>query len=206
MILTTTTKLLGFCLLLAFGFSACQSGQTKSDNADSTSANSSVQLDGTKIKIPTIVLDTLIVSSDPLIAYGNSDFVFEHFLSDSAITLYGWAVKKGKSGSVDYGTDPTMKLSPVGSTTATIGPNTYVGDQVLLKKYVQELVKQIKGDNRKTSLVFVPRRNTVSGRINYSIFLLRTEGQSDPVIPFNPALLTTTPYETNPSPPHGFNQ
>ncbi|SOD97855.1 hypothetical protein [Spirosoma fluviale] len=204
MILTTTIKLFVFCLLVSFGFAACQSGQTTSDKTDSTSTNANSQTVGAKSKIPTITLESLIVSSDSLIAYRNSDFVFEYFFGDSVITLNGWVVKKGSSGSVAYGANPTMKLTPIGSTTATIGPNTYVCDQVLLKKDVQELAKKIKGIPGKTSLVFVPKR--IGERINYSIFLLTTgAGQLEPAIPIDPALLTNTDLETNPSPPHGFN-
>ncbi len=201
--LFTPVRALACLLLLPFLFASCQSKQAASDTekTDSTSITLSTSgvVDNTRDPIPTIKLSSLTVTSGVFKAHRNENFVFQHFLSDTDVTLHGWALKRINGGPGQYNPNPDVTLTPFQQTTLTVGPNSYIGNQVLTKGNEKDMVDEI--GNKNMNLYFVPTQDTPGGRIYYKIYIF-TPGQ----LPFDNMKPHFTSYSTNPSPPHqGFD-
>ncbi|XWW46207.1 hypothetical protein JYG30_01775 [Fibrella sp. USSR17] len=184
---TCLTKTLSYIALLTCLLYAC-------NNNKSAKTGSSKQT-------PTFYLDSLIVSTDAFKAIGNQNITFSYFLGDTSVTLYGWVLKKGKrpggGGGMPQDTgsyNPTadLILTPVGKTTVAVGPNTFIGNQVLLKKQVSDLVRFI--GTRKGNLLFVPMLDATNRTIKYRITWL-SKIASD-------TSMFDNEFLTNPAPPH----
>ncbi len=186
-------------LLFALLLNACnpKSAQTNS-GTDTTQANGPVSA----TPLPSIFLDSLSITSADFIAKLDTtkkqNIIFNYFLADTTITLHGWVLKKGKSGSgtaqSDTGTfNPTydLKLIPAGKSKITIGPNTYLSNQVILGKTEKKILKAIKDKN---AIIYFSPKKDATGRISY-IIRIKFIGISD--TPFAPEN-----FETNPAPPH----
>jgi hypothetical protein len=192
-----TTAHVFICALVCLPFllTSCQSSQTNTGSKDSTTITSNLSGTAGSNTIPTIYLSSLTVSSGVFKDNRNKNFVFEHFFGDTDITLHGWILKSTGAGPGQYNGEPDVKLTPFEQTTLTVGPNSYVGNQVLGKNDEKNMVDFIAGRN--ATLHFKPTQDTPGGRIYYKIFI-----QFLPV-----SIVDTDPtYSTNPSPPHqGFD-
>lgn len=175
-------------LLLPLLMDACN---PKPATSDKTGTSLATEAGST---IPTIYMDSLMLS-DSIFLLDEAkarNIIFSYFLTDTTVTLHGWLLKKVTPDTGQFTPKPNLILKPVGKTTTALGPNTYLGSQVMLRKQVLGIRKILKDKNQPATLYFTPQKDTAN-RIYYNIIIRFRDGSSR---------LLAVPLSTNPSPPH----
>lgn len=186
---TLFTKVFTCIFLLSLLTASCESKKKDSETVDTKAP-----------QIPQIYLDSLSIAakdfSDVLPDNKFKNITFNYFLADTAVTLRGWVNKRTKIDSTDKDTSqfnptPDLSLKPMGRSAIVIGPQTYLGNQVLYRRDLKKIMKYIAGKN--VILYFIPKKDA-TGRIFYTIVFYDKIRQM--------ILVDLPSFDTNPSPPH----
>ena len=129
----------------------------------------------------------------------NKNVFLSYFIDNNSVTLKGWGLKKngingGSSGTFEKDTVPDLTLGVDEiAPGVTIGPNTLVATQVILKDSVNAIRSAVK--NISAILYFTPKKvSSVWGnKIIYEIRIKPIDKGAN--------FLDNT-YNTNPAPPH----
>lgn len=150
---------------------------------------------------PTFYLDSLTITGSNFLSKLDTtkkqNIVLSYFIGDSTITLHGWILKKGKSGTTSsdtgvFNSTADLLLTPIGKTTTSIGPNIHLSNQVILGKITKNIIKAIRG--KQAILYFIPGKNAKTAQINYRI-KIKIIGDSS-------MITAGETFSSNPSPPH----
>jgi hypothetical protein len=186
-----------FCCACILGMMACNTNETKTPSADSSSADTAKDTAAIVRRITTGVLDTLWVDSLAFAKLPAGKLVFQYYVeSADALTLHGWSVKTFGG----FETPPNIKLTTGRPSSLNYGPGSYFGDLVLKNAEINKIQKALK-DNKSQFVLFAPKMDGV--HIKYEIFV----GKDDPGFANKDFLFAPKPTGliANPSPPRSFD-
>jgi hypothetical protein len=186
-------------LLLMTGFlsSGCNNPSDNGDSAEQAKAADSVETAAepasTAAALLSGTLDSLWVDSLTFTKLGNNPAVFSFYVGGlDTLTLHGWAGKGiCKTSYTPY---PDITLYKGKPSPASYGPGTYLGNVILDKNSVKNIIKVLK-DSAAQYVLFAPQRS--GAYINYKIYL----SKEYPTILVKTRAIIDPNASTNPSPP-----
>lgn len=185
-------------VLFALLLSACNSNPTQTSSSRNTTqlAAQDSTARNTEIPLYSLTVTDAYFHSD---SSKNKNIFLSYFWGTTDVTLRGWGLKKRGLFEGGPGTFDESHIDLILSVAelvpgVTIGPNTFVGTQVILKDTVNAIRKAVK--NKNTILYFTPTKVSVgtSFEIIYNISYKEVKS-------FGNNLLIGV-GATNPAPPH----